>query len=195
MNEYLAKFRAQYPDYDDMSDTELAKALHGKFYADMSFPEFAEKIGLDPKAEAADAALARVAESGGPVRDFLHQAAEGATFGQADKIVGAGAAAANALFPAAFPGSYRESQQKFQQRTDDLQAVAPGASVASMAAGAVPGLYGAGRVGLGPAVSAIRGVGGSRAMTALRGFTRNPVVRASSPVAAWETWQALKRLF
>jgi hypothetical protein len=47
MNEYLKKFREQYPEYDDMPDAELAKALHAKFYDDMPWAEFADKIGLD----------------------------------------------------------------------------------------------------------------------------------------------------
>lgn len=47
MNEYLKKFRAQYPEYDDMPDAELALALHAKFYADMPYEEFQGRIGLD----------------------------------------------------------------------------------------------------------------------------------------------------
>jgi hypothetical protein len=47
MNEYLKKFREQYPEYDDIPDQELALALHAKFYSDMSFEDFASKIGMD----------------------------------------------------------------------------------------------------------------------------------------------------
>lgn len=36
----ISEFRAQYPQYDDMSDTELAAALHGKHFADMPKYEF-----------------------------------------------------------------------------------------------------------------------------------------------------------
>jgi hypothetical protein len=47
MNEYLKKFRAEYPEYDDIPDQKLALALHAKFYSDMSFEDFAAKIGMD----------------------------------------------------------------------------------------------------------------------------------------------------
>ena len=42
----LEEIRAQYPQYDDLSDMELARALHGQFYSDMDFNDFAERIGL-----------------------------------------------------------------------------------------------------------------------------------------------------
>jgi len=42
----IAEIRKKYPQYDDLSDTELARALHGKFYSDLDFAEFSKKIGL-----------------------------------------------------------------------------------------------------------------------------------------------------
>ena len=44
----IAEVRAQYPDYSDLSDVQLAGALHDKFYPDMDPNAFAEKIGLKP---------------------------------------------------------------------------------------------------------------------------------------------------
>jgi hypothetical protein len=44
----LAEFRAQYPQYDDMSDGDLATSLHEKYYSDMPFGDFAREIQLDP---------------------------------------------------------------------------------------------------------------------------------------------------
>ena len=41
--------RAKYPQYSDMDDNALATALHGKFYADIPFDQFAGKIGLGAK--------------------------------------------------------------------------------------------------------------------------------------------------
>jgi hypothetical protein len=38
--------RAKYPQYSDMSDTQLAGALHQKYYSDMPQEEFNKKIGL-----------------------------------------------------------------------------------------------------------------------------------------------------
>jgi hypothetical protein len=42
----LAEIRAQYPQYSDMSDADLAGALHAKFYSDMPVEEFNQKVGL-----------------------------------------------------------------------------------------------------------------------------------------------------
>lgn len=42
----MAEVRDKYPQYGDMSDDELAGALHKKFYADMPEDQFRQKIGL-----------------------------------------------------------------------------------------------------------------------------------------------------
>lgn len=42
----LDQFRKEYPQYSDMSDMELARALHQQFYSDMSWPQFAKDVGL-----------------------------------------------------------------------------------------------------------------------------------------------------
>lgn len=42
----IAEVRQQYPQYSDMSDADLAGALHQKFYADMPRSEFDKKVGL-----------------------------------------------------------------------------------------------------------------------------------------------------
>lgn len=41
----LAEIRQQYPQYQDLSDEQLAKGLHQKFYSDLPFDDFASKIG------------------------------------------------------------------------------------------------------------------------------------------------------
>lgn len=46
----IASIRQQYPQYNDMSDGDLASALHEKFYSDMPFDQFAGKIGLQQSA-------------------------------------------------------------------------------------------------------------------------------------------------
>ena len=48
----IQEIRSQYPQYDQLSDEDLARALHGKFYSDMDFGEFSERIGLAPAQEA-----------------------------------------------------------------------------------------------------------------------------------------------
>lgn len=42
----LADFRQQYPQYDDMSEEDLASAMHAKYYSDMPVDEYNAKIGL-----------------------------------------------------------------------------------------------------------------------------------------------------
>jgi hypothetical protein len=44
----LAKFRLQYPQYNDLSDAALADALYRKFYSDMPRVEFDKRVGLAP---------------------------------------------------------------------------------------------------------------------------------------------------
>lgn len=42
----LAEIRAQYPEYSDLSDADLAEGLYRKFYSDMPREEFNAKVGL-----------------------------------------------------------------------------------------------------------------------------------------------------
>ncbi|SHM40993.1 hypothetical protein [Bradyrhizobium lablabi] len=91
----IAEVRSQYPQYSDMSDTELAGALHDKFYSDMPADQFAEKIGLKPDKyaqaaidEQADLKAKGVDTGAGYTRRLAH----GATLG-ADSTVLAGVTA------------------------------------------------------------------------------------------------------
>ena len=42
----IAQVRQQYPQYNNMSDGQLADALHSKYYSDMPKDEFNQKIGI-----------------------------------------------------------------------------------------------------------------------------------------------------
>lgn len=42
----IAEIRQKYPQYNEISDSELAQKLHAKYYASMPFEEFGSKIGL-----------------------------------------------------------------------------------------------------------------------------------------------------
>lgn len=42
----MKEVRAKFPQYNDLTDQQLAGALHRKFYADMPFKDFAAKVGL-----------------------------------------------------------------------------------------------------------------------------------------------------
>lgn len=46
----IKEIRRKFPQYKDLSDSELADALHRKFYSDMPRAEFDAKIGVDSKA-------------------------------------------------------------------------------------------------------------------------------------------------
>ena len=49
----ITEVRQKYPQYDDLSDDQLAGALHKKFYSDMPADEFRTKIGMTPPPELA----------------------------------------------------------------------------------------------------------------------------------------------
>ena len=42
----ISEIRQQYPQYKELSDKELADALHAKYYPDMELGDFYERIGL-----------------------------------------------------------------------------------------------------------------------------------------------------
>lgn len=45
----IAEIRKQYPQYEDMSDLEFARRFHNKYYSDLKFEDFADKIGVQQK--------------------------------------------------------------------------------------------------------------------------------------------------
>jgi len=65
----LADIRKQYPQYEDISDEQLAKGFHEKFYSDIPFTEFSAQIGFKPVIAATqtapDVRSEAMAETGG----------------------------------------------------------------------------------------------------------------------------------
>lgn len=63
----IKEFRQQYPQYDDMSDADLAKSFHDKYYSDMPFEDFAKSIGLTAQqpAQAQTTGTTQPASNGG----------------------------------------------------------------------------------------------------------------------------------
>jgi hypothetical protein len=51
----ISEVRSQYPQYADLSDEQLAKGLHQKYYSDLPFEEFSAKIGLQAPKQPAPA--------------------------------------------------------------------------------------------------------------------------------------------
>lgn len=45
----FSKFRAKYPCYNDLTDEELSRALHKKYYSDLTFEDFSSRIGYKMK--------------------------------------------------------------------------------------------------------------------------------------------------
>jgi hypothetical protein len=45
----INEIREKYPQYNDLSDEQLAQGLHQKFYSDLPFEDFSSKIGLATK--------------------------------------------------------------------------------------------------------------------------------------------------
>lgn len=45
----IAEIRQKYPNYSDMSDQQLADAMHSKYYSDVPKEEFYSKIGFKPQ--------------------------------------------------------------------------------------------------------------------------------------------------
>ena len=69
----LEEIRSQYPQYSDLSDRELATALHDKYYSDIPIEDFSKRIGLaQPTTSKTDA--------------YVNASIEGGTFGMANKL-------------------------------------------------------------------------------------------------------------
>jgi hypothetical protein len=98
----LKEFRAQYPMYDDMSDGQLADALHSKHYSDIPREEFNKRIEFNPAVDTAKAKRDEYYSSGiyageynplGPVMKTLDAGSQGigraALMGWDDEAVGA----------------------------------------------------------------------------------------------------------
>ena len=42
----INQVRQKYPEYSDLSDTELLQGLHSKFYSDIPFNDFVSNISI-----------------------------------------------------------------------------------------------------------------------------------------------------
>lgn len=79
--------RASYPQYSDLTDEELAKALHSKFYSDMSFSQFSQKIGYNSGyKEPEHITKAKSEPLGVGMGDSVRAYTQGMTFGWGDEM-------------------------------------------------------------------------------------------------------------
>lgn len=112
----IAEIRQKYPQYNDLSDEELAKGLHKKFYSDMDFGEFSNKIGLTPQKSQLKT----------DIEGALASLDRGLTFGVAKKIGGAlnalGAAPVDMIAGGKFlKDAFRDRYNEIVQTADESQ--------------------------------------------------------------------------
>lgn len=195
MNELLARFRQQYPEYDDLSDDELARALHQKFYADMDWQEFSARVG-------ADVAPTGPPSNTGPTPPL--------PFNNLSPMVGGALDFATALGTGMGLGLPLLSGDT-RRNLAEMRARAPGATNAAVAAGAVvPGaIAGAGLGGAaaaraaanpygfairhGPTVAARAGRIARGTPNVLLNLLKSRVAQGGGLIGAWELAQRLGR--
>jgi hypothetical protein len=81
----IQELRQKYPQYSDMSDEQFAKGFHDKFYSDIPFEEFSQKIGLSkPKAQVSVEAAPATYGADIPMQEpmGIPSATEGAGYGK-----------------------------------------------------------------------------------------------------------------
>lgn len=68
----IAEIRQQYPQYNDLSDTQLADSFHSKFYADIPKDQFYSQLGIKEKAPAPEVStMERMFGAGSPIARTL----------------------------------------------------------------------------------------------------------------------------
>lgn len=189
----IQEVRQKYPQYSDLSDEQLGKALHGKFYADMPYEQFAAKTGLTPAAAEPEGPgmLSQLARQAGLTVRAPVSAALAIPAALGDAVTGGRSTPAvtrvlDALFPTPTGGTERFSQ-------DVAGAMAGGGALAQAtktmptilqqvlaAGGGAAGAGGAREGGFGPVGQIVGGIAGG-------------VVAPSSVTAATEGSKAVLR--
>jgi hypothetical protein len=166
----IAEVRAKFPQYADLSDADLAGALHKTFYADMPQADFFGKIGFTPPDPLDINGAAK--ESDGPVTSALgyadglvRAADQGLTMGFGDEInarMRAGVRGVGNLLTgndADFSGAYDRALADERARNKDFAAANPISAAVAETVGGVGSLaLGGGAPKL--AAGAARGVAG-----------------------------------
>lgn len=165
----IEEIRQQYPQYDDLSDAELAFGFHRNFYSDMPIIEFTKQLGMNTT-QALD--VLRFANTqgvrgmqgtqsepdvGGTGTGMLRSAIQGMSMGFGDELVAGGVAAARSLTGDERPISdiYQEELQRERARIGEFREESPVLSTVSEIAGGVALPLGAARnVGQGALIGA-----------------------------------------
>lgn len=139
--ENISSIREEFPQYEDLSDAQLAFGVYNKFYSDKPIVGFAKEIGLSKTQSLELLKVAneygrglRYGESepsvGGRVGGAARAALQGITLGAGDEIVAGGSAAARRLFTDDRPISeiYNQELGRERSRLDTFGEQAPVAS-------------------------------------------------------------------
>lgn len=168
----IAEVRAQYPQYNDMSDEALAGALHQKFYADMPADVFAEKIGLKAPDPVSINDIGRSLATGVPILGGLMNKANAATNAALAPVLNGFFDEKDQLPEATYSERYAHSLRDQEGMDAKFAAQHPivntagnlvgGAAAMVPVVGAAPGLFGAtgglvSRMGMGAASNAALG--------------------------------------
>lgn len=165
----IQEIRQQYPQYDDLSDAELAFRFHRNFYSDIPIIQFTKDLGMDTT-QALDVlrfantqgvrgmqAVETAPEVGGTGTGMLRSAMQGLTMGFGDELVAGGVAAARQLTgdERAFPEIYGEELQRERGRIGEFRETNPVLATTSEIAGGIAAPLGTARtVGQGAMIGA-----------------------------------------
>ena len=155
----LQEIRQRYPQYEDLSDAELAFGFYRNFYSDMPIIEFSKQIGMN-QSQSLD--LLRFANTqgvrgmqtvetgptvGGGVMGAARGALQGLSMGLGDEIVAGGTAAVRRLTGDERPISeiYEQELGRERARIGEFRETNPAAAIASEIAGGVALPLGAAR--------------------------------------------------
>lgn len=188
----LAEIRSQYPQYQDMSDQQLADGLYNKFYSDMPRDEFDAKVGVTPPSEAMTEALAAGSQAsqffGKPSEPSLVDRGQSFAQGVIDGLPIVGPALTNARVEAdallaQLPGGMtpEEVRAEAADRRQYLEENAGNERLAGNVAGAVVPLAAAGMAA--PVVGTALGMTGGLGTQALMGTVSGGVISGADTLA------------
>jgi hypothetical protein len=134
----IAQVREKYPQYSDLSDTQLADALHAKFYSDMDKGQFYAKIGLN-KDETYITSPEQSDEPGflSKVGDSIVKRAGNVDTWRAPVVLGQAAGAVNDTAVAALESLYGFLPEEARAKVKSIVADAMKTSAGQAVAGAV----------------------------------------------------------